>query len=88
MFQRLREDINSVFDRDPAARTFFEVVTTYPGVHAVLFYRFTHALWNARLKWLARWISGFARWWTGIEIHPGAKIGKGFFICRQDVFLG
>ncbi len=80
MFQRLREDINSVFDRDPAARTFFEVVTTYPGVHAVLFYRLTHALWNAGLKWLARWISGFSRWWTGIEIHPAARIGRRFFI--------
>ena len=80
MFQRLREDINSVFDRDPAARTFFEVVTTYPGVHAVLFYRLTHALWNGGLKWLARWISGFSRWWTGIEIHPAARIGRRFFI--------
>ena len=57
MFQRLREDIGSVFDRDPAARTFFEVVTTYPGVHAVIFYRLSHGLWNARLKWLARWLS-------------------------------
>jgi serine O-acetyltransferase len=80
MFERLREDINSVFDRDPAARTFFEVVTTYPGVHAVLFYRLTHALWNAGLKWFARWISGFSRWWTGIEIHPAARIGRRFFI--------
>lgn len=80
MFRRLREDINSVFDRDPAARTFFEVVTTYPGVHAVLFYRLTHALWNAGLKWLARWVSCFSRWWTGIEIHPAAKIGRRFFI--------
>lgn len=80
MFERLREDINSVFDRDPAARTFFEVITTYPGVHAVLFYRLTHALWNTGLKWLARWISGLARWWTGIEIHPAARIGRRFFI--------
>ena len=80
MFQRLREDIGSVFDRDPAARTFFEVVTTYPGVHAVIFYRLSHALWNARLKWLARWLSTLARWLTGIEIHPAAKIGRRFFI--------
>ena len=80
MFQRLREDIGSVFDRDPAARTFFEVVTTYPGVHAVIFYRLSHTLWNARLKWLARWLSTLARWLTGIEIHPAAKIGRRFFI--------
>jgi serine O-acetyltransferase len=80
MFQRLREDIASVFDRDPAARTFFEVVTTYPGVHAVICYRLNHALWNARLKWLARWLSTLARWLTGIEIHPAARIGRRFFI--------
>jgi serine O-acetyltransferase len=80
MFQRLREDIGSVFDRDPAARTYFEVVTTYPGVHAVVFYRLSHALWNMRLKWLARWLSTVARWLTGIEIHPAAKIGRRFFI--------
>jgi len=80
MFQRLREDIASVFDRDPAARTFFEVVTTYPGVHAVIFYRLSHGLWNLRLKWLARWLSTLGRWLTGIEIHPAAKIGRRFFI--------
>jgi serine O-acetyltransferase len=80
MFQRLREDIRCVFDRDPAARTFFEVVTTYPGVHAVIYYRLCHALWNARLKWLARWLSTLARWLTGIEIHPAATIGRRFFI--------
>ena len=80
MFQRLREDIGSVFDRDPAARNFFEVLTTYPGVHAVIFYRLGHVLWNARLKWLARWLSTVARWLTGIEIHPAAKIGRRFFI--------
>lgn len=80
MFQRLREDIRIVFDRDPAARTAFEVLTTYPGVHAVLYYRLSHKLWNARLKWLARVVSTFARWLTGIEIHPAAKIGRRFFI--------
>lgn len=80
MFQRLREDIRCVFDRDPAARTFFEVVTTYPGVHAVIFYRLSHALSNMGLKWLARWLSSLARWLTGIEIHPAAKIGRRFFI--------
>lgn len=80
MFQRLREDIRCVFDRDPAARTFFEVITTYPGVHAVIYYRLCHALWKARLKWLARWLSTLARWLTGIEIHPAATIGRRFFI--------
>src|SRR3569623_2545315 len=80
MFQRLREDIRIVFDRDPAARTAFEVITTYPGVHAVLYYRLSHKLWNAGRKWLARRGSTFARWLSGIEIHPAAKIGRRFFI--------
>ncbi|TCJ19507.1 serine O-acetyltransferase [Parasulfuritortus cantonensis] len=80
MFQRLREDIGVVFDRDPAARTFFEVLTTYPGLHAILMHRFAHALWNWRLKWLARLSSHIARWLTGIEIHPGACIGRRVFI--------
>ncbi|QCU90594.1 serine O-acetyltransferase [Thiomicrorhabdus sediminis] len=80
MFKRLRSDINCVFDRDPAARNTFEVLTTYPGVHAILWYRLAHRLWLWRLKWLARFISGFARWFTGIEIHPAAKIGERFFI--------
>ncbi len=80
MFERLREDIRIVFDRDPAARTAFEVLTTYPGVHAVLFYRLGHWLWNSGLKWLARFISTIGRWLTGIEIHPAAKIGRRFFI--------
>ena len=80
MFQRLREDIGCVFDRDPAARGVFEVVTTYPGVHAVIFYRMSHVLWNMGLKWLARWLSSLARWLTGIEVHPAAKIGRRFFI--------
>jgi serine O-acetyltransferase len=80
MFKRLRSDINCVFDRDPAARNTFEVLTTYPGLHALLFYRLAHGLWKLKLKWLARFISGFARWFTGIEIHPAAKIGQRFFI--------
>lgn len=80
MFQRLREDISVVFDRDPAARTFFEVLTTYPGLHAVLWHRFSHRLWRLGLKWLARLSSHVARWMTGIEIHPGATIGRRFFI--------
>jgi serine O-acetyltransferase len=75
-----REDIQSVFERDPAARNAFDVLTTYPGIHAVLMHRFTHRLWSAGLKWLARVFSNLARWYTGIEIHPGAVIGRRFFI--------
>ena len=80
MFQRLREDINSVFDRDPAARNFLEVLTNYPGLHALLLHRCGHWLWQKNLKWLARTLSTFSRWLTGIEIHPGATIGRRFFI--------
>jgi serine O-acetyltransferase len=80
MFSRIREDIASVFDRDPAARSAWEILTCYPGLHALLFHRLTHRLWGWRLHWLARWISHFARWVTGIEIHPGATIGRRFFI--------
>lgn len=80
MFQRLREDINSVFDRDPAARNFLEVLTNYPGLHALLLHRCGHWLWKKNLKWLARTLSTFSRWLTGIEIHPGAHIGRRFFI--------
>lgn len=80
MFQRIKEDIQCVFERDPAARNVFEVLTTYPGFHAVLFHRFSHRLWNMGLKWLARLISMVSRWITGIEIHPGAQIGRRFFI--------
>src|SRR5512135_3251772 len=80
MFKNIREDIASVFDRDPAARTTFEVLTCYPGLHARIFHRLANTLWHWKLKWLARFISHFARWFTGIEIHPGAQIGRGFFI--------
>ncbi len=80
MFKSIREDIASVFDRDPAARTTFEVLTCYPGVHARIFHRMAHALWKLNLKWLARFLSHMARWCTGIEIHPGATIGRRFFI--------
>jgi serine O-acetyltransferase len=80
MFQRLKEDIRSVFDRDPAARTTFEVLTTYPGLHALLAHRVAHWLWTHNLKWLGRFVSHLARWLTGIEIHPGARIGRRFFI--------
>jgi serine O-acetyltransferase len=77
---KIIEDVRSVFARDPAARNIFEVLTCYSGVQAVLFYRLTHLLWRYRLYWLARFISTFARWVTGIEIHPGAVIGRRFFI--------
>jgi serine O-acetyltransferase len=80
MFDRVREDIDCIFERDPAARNVFEVVTTYPGFHAVLMHRASHRLWGAGWKWLARLLSMFARWVTGIEIHPGAQIGRRFFI--------
>ncbi len=80
MFERLREDVRSVMDRDPAARNVFEVLTTYPGLHALLLHRVSHGIWNMGLKWLARVLSTIARWLTGIEIHPGAKIGRRFFV--------
>jgi serine O-acetyltransferase len=80
MFDRLREDIASVFERDPAARTRFEVLTTYPGLRAVLVHRLTHWLWLRKLKWLARVLSNVARLFTGIEIHPGADLGRRLFI--------
>ncbi|MBA1323991.1 serine O-acetyltransferase [Pseudomonas plecoglossicida] len=80
MFERLREDIQSVFHRDPAARNAFEVLTCYPGMHAIWLHRLGHALWTRDLKWLARLVSNFGRWMTGIEIHPGASIGRRFFI--------
>lgn len=79
-FKHWREDIRCVFARDPAARHFFEVITTYPGIHALFFHRLSHFLWQLKLKWLARFLSMLARWFTGIEIHPGAKIGRRFFI--------
>ncbi len=80
MFKNIREDIASVFDRDPAARTTWEVITCYPGFHALRFHRLAHALWRMNLRWLGRWVSNMGRWLTGIEIHPGATIGRRFFI--------
>jgi len=77
---KMIEDIRSVFKRDPAARNVFEILTCYSGVQAVIIYRFTHQLWGYKLYWLARFISTLARWITGIEIHPGAVIGRRFFI--------
>jgi serine O-acetyltransferase len=81
MFARIREDIACVFDRDPAARTAWEVVTCYPGLHALTWHRLvTHRLWRAGWRWLARWLAHWGRWLTGIEIHPGATIGRRVFI--------
>src|SRR5210317_1374354 len=80
MFEKIREDMRVVFERDPAARNTFEILTTYPGVHAVLIHRASHRLWLLGAKWLARMLSYFGRWLTGIEIHPGAVIGRRFFI--------
>jgi len=80
IFEHIKEDVSCVFDRDPAARTFFEVITTYPGVHALIFHRISHRIWKLHFKWFARFLSTFARWFTGVEIHPGAVIGERFFI--------
>ena len=80
MFARIREDIRSVFDRDPAARSVWEVVTCYPGFHALVMHRIAHWWWGHGFKWLGRFTSHVARWLTGIEIHPGATIGRRFFI--------
>ena len=80
MFATLREDIRVVFDRDPAARSGFEVITCYPGFHALLFHRVAHRLWGWGLRWLARFLAHIGRFLTGIEIHPGAAIGRRFFI--------
>ena len=81
MFSRLSEDIAVVFDRDPAARSAWEVLTCYPGLHALTWHRWVaHPLWRAGFLWLARWLSHWGRWLTGIEIHPGATIGRRVFI--------
>ncbi len=79
MFEVLRSDIQAVFERDPAARNIWEVLT-YPGLWAIIFHRCAHLLWNIGLRFFARLVSQVSRFLTGIEIHPGAKIGKGFFI--------
>src|SRR5881628_566371 len=76
MFTRIREDIACVFERDPAARSTWEVITCYPGFHALLIHRLAHWLWRIRMRWLARFVSHVSRFLTGIEIHPGAKIGR------------
>lgn len=80
MFRYLREDIRAVFDRDPAARSFWEVLTCYPGIHALILHRVAHWLWGHRMRWMARFTAHLSRFFTGIEIHPGATIGRRFFI--------
>ncbi len=80
LFARLREDIACILERDPAARTAWEVLTCYPGLHALAMHRLAHRCWTNGFKWLGRWISHLSRFLTGIEIHPGAKVGRRVFI--------
>jgi serine O-acetyltransferase len=80
MFTRISEDIAAIRERDPAARSKWEVLTCYPGLHALFFHRIAHACWNAGFLWLGRWLSHWSRFLTGIEIHPGASIGHRVFI--------
>ncbi|MGH7909328.1 MAG: serine O-acetyltransferase [Thermodesulfobacteriota bacterium] len=80
MFKEIRSDFNAVFERDPAARSSIEVIFAYPGFHAIFLHRISHWFWNKHLRFLARFLSHISRFLTGIEIHPGARIGKGFFI--------
>ncbi len=89
MWQALREQFEVVFERDPAARSYLEVFLCYPGFHAVMAHRFNHYLWNHGFRLLARFLSHVIRFFTGIEIHPGAKIGKKFFIDHgMGVIIG
>jgi serine O-acetyltransferase len=80
MFETIKQDIKVIFDRDPAARSILEIILCYPGFHALFFHRLAHWLWNKKLFLLGRLVSHVGRFLTGIEIHPGAKIGKGLFI--------
>ncbi len=80
MFARLQEDIACILERDPAARSAWEVLTCYPGLHALVLHRWAHSCWTHGWHWSARFISNIARWWTGIEIHPGATVGRRVFI--------
>ncbi|HEY3599358.1 MAG TPA: serine O-acetyltransferase [Paraburkholderia sp.] len=80
MFTRLREDIATIRERDPAARSAWEVLTCYPGLHALVLHRFAHACWRVKRRWLARFVSQIGRFLTGIEIHPGATVGRRVFI--------
>ncbi|MGH7005772.1 MAG: serine O-acetyltransferase, partial [Alphaproteobacteria bacterium] len=76
MFKRLIEDIDGIRARDPAARSRLEVLLTYPGLHAVRFHRLANWFWRNKFHLLGRWTSHWGRWFTGIEIHPGATIGR------------
>lgn len=80
MLENLRDDFKAVFERDPAVRSVLEIIFCYPGFHAMLFHRLAHAMWQRRLYFLGRLTSHMGRFLTGIEIHPGARIGRGFFI--------
>ena len=80
MFDRLKQDVRIILERDPAARSTWEVLTCYPGLHALEMHRWAHACWAMGWRWLGRFISHVARWFTGIEIHPGAQIAPGVFI--------
>ena len=80
MFTALREDIETYKRKDPASRHTLEIVTCYPGLHAIWIHRLNHILWKTGLKWFARFLSHLARWFTLVEIHPNARIGKRFFI--------
>lgn len=80
MLQKIRNDIRVIFERDPAAQSVLEILFCYPGFHAMRFHRAAHWLWTHNLRFLARFLSHVSRWLTGIEIHPGARIGQGFFI--------
>jgi serine O-acetyltransferase len=89
MFSRIQADIDCILERDPAARSRFEVLTCYPGLHAVILHRLAHACWTSGFKWLGRFVSQLARWFTGIEIHPGAVIGdRVFFDHAMGVVVG
>src|SRR5690625_4791707 len=80
IFKRMKEDMDIVFEQDPAARTYFEVFLTYSGLHAIWMHRIAHVLYQKKLFFIARLISQFSRFLTGVEIHPGAKIGRRLFI--------
>src|SRR5579885_3651705 len=80
MFTRIREDIGAIMERDPAARSRWEVLTCYPGLHAIIVHRVAHACWHGGFRWLGRWFSHLGRFLTGIEIHPGATVGRRVFI--------
>ena len=89
MFSRLRSDIQCILDRDPAARSTWEVLTCYPGLHAVVLHRLAHGCWTHGFKWLGRFVSHLSRWLTGIEIHPAAIIGERvFFDHAMGVVVG